>query len=321
MRRTALLRLWLRVIVCSAMLSAAAAAQSVSVVTTFTPPNFPESIAIDKTGNIYVSMAPTGEIRKIAPDGTQSSLAVLGSGPFPRRLLGLAVDAPGNVYVALNDVPANRGVWRVAPDGTATNIAPLPAALALNGLAFDARGNLYVSDPITATIYRIARDGAVSAWTTDATITGSPTACGGFPFGPLGANGIAFNKHGDMFVLNTSQGAVARISVGPDGSAGTAEFFVSPTCDLKGADGLAFDNDDNMYVAVNFLAKIVRIDPSGNMTTIAESPADPLFFPSQVAFGTGRGERKQIYITNFAPLGGTPGIVTMDVGVPGRPLP
>jgi sugar lactone lactonase YvrE len=56
-------------------------AVSVTPVVTFAPPNLPESIAIDKEGNTYVSMFATGEIRKIAPDGTQSTLAVLGFGP------------------------------------------------------------------------------------------------------------------------------------------------------------------------------------------------------------------------------------------------
>src|SRR5437016_13845278 len=91
-----------------------------------------------------------------------------------------------------------------------------------------------------------------------------------------------------------------------------------------GADGTAFDNEDNLYVAVNIQRKIVRIDPSGNTETLAAAPGDPLYGPSAIAFGTGRGERKQIFISNFAPAGlggGIPGVVTMDVGVPGRPLP
>lgn len=90
-------------------------AASITPVVTFAPPDFPESIAIDREGNTCVSMFATGEIRMIAPDGTQSTLAVLGSGPttpFPgRRLTGLALDAPGNVYAALNDVAGTRGIW------------------------------------------------------------------------------------------------------------------------------------------------------------------------------------------------------------------
>jgi sugar lactone lactonase YvrE len=304
------------------------AASSVSPVVTFAPPNFPESIRIDKEGNTYVSMLTTGEVRKIAPDGTQSTLAVLGSGPtaFPgRRLTGLAVDAPGNVYAALNDVPTTRGVWRISRDGTTALIAALPFAGMVNGLALDARGNLFVSDSLGGRIYKVDRDGLVTAWSIDPFLAGAtPTTCGRFPVGPGGANGLAFDKHGDLFAANTTLGAIVRIPVASDGAAQVANYFVAPSCELWGADGIAFDNRDNLYVAVNIQRKIVRIDQVGNMDTVAAAPDDALSAPSDMAFGTGMGNRKQIFITNFAPPplgGGTPGVVTMDVGVPGRPLP
>jgi sugar lactone lactonase YvrE len=304
-------------------------AASITPVVTFAPPNFPESIAIDKKGNTYVSMLATGAIRKIAPDGTQSTLAVLGSGPtmpFPgRRLTGLAVDARGNVYAALNDVAGTRGIWRISGTGTAALVAALPFAQMLNGLAFDARGNLYVSDSLAGIVYRVERDGSVTDWSTDPLLLGfNPTACGSFPAGPGGANGMSFDKHGDLFVANTTIGAVVRIPVAKDGSAEVANYFAGPTCDLWGADGTAFDKEDNLYVAVNIQGKIVRIDPYGNMDTLAAAPADTLYAPAAIAFGTRRGTRKQIFIANFAvpPLGGgIPGVVTMNVGVRGRPLP
>ena len=311
-----------------ALLSVAAyAASSVSPVITFAPPNFPESIRIDKKGNIYVSMLATGEVRKIAPDGTQSTLAVLGSGPtaFPgRRLTGLAVDASGNVYAALNDVPATRGVWRISRHGTTSLIAALPFAGMVNGLAFDARGNLFVSDSLGGRIYKVDRDGLITAWSIDPFLAGAtPTTCGQFPVGPGGANGLAFDKHGDLFAANTTIGAIVRIPVARDGAAKVANYFVAPTCELWGADGIAFDNRDNLYVAVNIQRKIVRIDRVGNMETLAAAPNDALSVPTDLAFGTGHGYRRQIFITNIAtpPLGGgTPGVVTMDVGIPGRRL-
>lgn len=302
-------------------------AASITPVATFAPPSFPESIAIDKDGNMYLSMFATGEIRKIAPDGTHSALAVLGSGPtaFPgRRLTGLAVDASGNVYAALNDVEATRGVWQISRAGTAARVAALPGAALLNGLAFDARGNLYVSDSLEGKVHRVARDGSVTDWSADTLLQGvNPTSCGSFPSAG-GVNGLAFDKHGDMFVTNTTIGAVVRIPIANNGTAGVANYFVGPTCELWGADGTAFDNHDNLYIAVNIQSKIVRIDRDGNIDTIAAAPGDTLYAPAAVAFGTGTGIRKQIFVANFAiPRfgGGTPSVVTMDVGVPGRPLP
>ena len=60
-----------------ALLLAAApsASAQVETVALFNPSLFetPESIAIDHDNNKYVSLALTGEIRKITPDGTQST--------------------------------------------------------------------------------------------------------------------------------------------------------------------------------------------------------------------------------------------------------
>src|SRR5436305_15273860 len=41
----------------------------------------PENLVFARAGNLYISLALTGEIRKIAPDGTQSTFAQLPLGP------------------------------------------------------------------------------------------------------------------------------------------------------------------------------------------------------------------------------------------------
>src|SRR5262249_26650460 len=53
--------------------------KGVEPVVLFNPAAFetPESVQIDRRGNTYISMALTGGIRKIAPNGTQSRLAFL----------------------------------------------------------------------------------------------------------------------------------------------------------------------------------------------------------------------------------------------------
>jgi len=77
-------------------------------------------------------------------------------------------------------------------------------------------------------------------------------------------------------------------------------------------------------VAANSGNKIVKIAPSGSFTVFS---ASSLFnFPTDIAFGTGRGDRKVAYITNLGlkPDGSglTNGsLLSMEVGVPGRPLP
>ncbi|TMB94182.1 MAG: hypothetical protein E6J40_14350 [Chloroflexi bacterium] len=94
-----------------------------------------------------------------------------------------------------------------------------------------------------------------------------------------------------------------------------------PDCSLWGADGVAMDNADNLYVAANSKGQIDRVDPVGHVQVLASG--DPLSFPSDIAFGTGRGNRTDIFISNFAAFptsNGAPGVLEMDIRIPGRPI-
>jgi hypothetical protein len=93
---------------------------------------------------------------------------------------------------------------------------------------------------------------------------------------------------------------------------------------LWGADGGALDNNDVLYVAANSSNRIDKVRLDGTVTVFDQSS---LFnFPTDLAFGTGRGDRKVAFITNLGlkpdGSGVTDGsLLSMDVGVPGRPLP
>ena len=127
----------------------------------------PESIAILPDGTKYISLALTGEIRKIAPDGTQSTHAVLPIGApltpcfgFIAIMGALEQDHDGNLYASVAScILANRGVWKVTPDGTVTLLANLPGLALPNGIAL-LLGQLYIADSF-GRIWRVPvrRDG------------------------------------------------------------------------------------------------------------------------------------------------------------------
>jgi hypothetical protein len=309
------------------ILSAAVQANSgLTRVLSLSPSDLPESLAIDLDGNMYMGLPFAHEVLKVTPDGTQSIVAVFLPPTFPLSStfpLGVRVDNEGNLFVAV----IGSGVWEVAAaGGPLRQLASGPGLW--NGLAFDHRGNLYVSESHNGAIWRIGRDGAFTIWSDSSLLLGTtaPGPCGlvhpAIPsFGPIGANEIAFDKHGDMLVANTDFGTIVRIPVNPDGSAGTASIFAGPDCNLWGADGIDMDNEDNLYVAANSSGQIDRVDPSGHVQVLAAGA--PLNFPTDVAFGTGRGDRKQLFICNFAAFPtstGAPGVLEMDVGIPGRPI-
>jgi sugar lactone lactonase YvrE len=277
----------------------------------------PEGIAVDKVGNIFVGMDVPGQIRKIAPDGTESvfyDFGIVG-------VLGLAVDAPGNVYACMASFdPSTQGVYRVSRDGTTAVRLPGTEAISFpNALAFDKRGNLYVTESILGAIWRIPRGRNAEVWLQHPALVGTGVIPV-IPF-PVGANGIAY-RHGNLYVANTETAHILRIPIQKDGSAGEPEP-VAASMELFPLDGIALDVHGNIYALVIAESKLVRVTPDGDITTLATAQ-DELDFAASASFGTGKGERQSLFVTNYAigpPGGPGPGVVKVDVGIPGLPLP
>jgi sugar lactone lactonase YvrE len=318
----------------------------------------PRGVAVDKVGNVYVSASVgTGvnehiKIWKFTPAGeppfsTDTFLADIGQGTIG----GLMVSANGDLYVALA-AGLDRGVYRMDRWG---NIELLPGSDQIffaNGLAFDDRGTLYITESVSLMgppppfgqggIWRIPRGRPAELCLRNELLTG--TGVLGQPV-PIGANGIAY-YHGNLYVTNTEKGTVLRIPIQKHGNLGLPLVWATlqdvPESPLAEAplpvcgDGLILDVFGNVYVAVLTRSAVVRINPwNRSQTTVAafRIPAvlplyAPLDFPASLFFGTGKGERRNLFVTNMGlgavlvpplPWAG-PGLVKIDAGRPGRPL-
>jgi sugar lactone lactonase YvrE len=280
-----------------------------------------EGVAVDKSGNIYVTLNWLGKIEKIGKDGSVSTFYDFQL-PYPLHplafgALGLAVDAPGNVYVALNTrLVANHGVWRISQRGDAERLPGTEQITLPNALVFDEIGNLYVSDTLGGKIWRVPRDGGdAQVWVENDLLLGVPIT--GLPI-PLGANGIVY-MHGEILVANLTKLSIVRVPVLQDRSAGEPELYAT------GAfvpDGIALDVHGNVYICDPAFNRILRLDRSDGTLTVVADGADGLAGPASIAFGTGAGNKQSVYVTSFNWLTGVPAdIVKVDVGVPGLPLP
>ncbi len=323
-------RIWIVPFVAALALVVAAAGSAqaqatVQVVTSFdeSQGQNPEGIAIDRTGAIFVSVSPLGDLWRIPPgsDDPQPFGHVDGITPGADfGLLGLAVDVFGNVYGAVQSAnPDANGVWRFdRSTGDATRL-PGTAAMGIpNGLAFDKQMNLYVTDSARGAIWRIPWDGDAAIWLQDPALTGD----GSLGLG-LGANGIAVQK-GVFTVTNTERRTILRIpKVG--GEPGSISVLTTlPVGDNP--DGVTMDVFGDAFVAMNLANAIGKVQPSGSMSVVASG--DPLDFPSSVVFGTSGGQRMTIYGVNFSiselfqlPSGDGPGVFRFAAGVPGMPVP
>jgi sugar lactone lactonase YvrE len=181
----------------------------------------PTSMAVDANGRLHVSSRFDGSVHLIARDGTATTLATdLGVA------CGIAFGPDGHLYVG----DRSGSILRVS-DGKATQFASIPPSVAAFHLAFGPDGWLYVSAPTLASqdvVYRVSPAGVVDVFS------------GGFGR----PQGLAFDRDGNLYVVDAVAGASAVYRMRPD----------RPTekeCVLSGGAllGLAFDPHGGLAVA------------------------------------------------------------------------
>ena len=308
------------------LLSVATALNHAETVVQFDPNlgELPEGVAVDKNGNVFVSLSPLGQLVKVQPGSStaQPFGSVQGLGPGDIGLIGLATDAPGNVYGGVFSAnPDAHGVWKFdRKTGVEERVAGTEDILFPNSIAFDKRGTMYITDSIMGAVWRVLRQGSAELWIQDPLLEGDGSA--GFPF-PIGANGIAVG-HNTVYVGVTELTSIVTVPILPDGSAGSASLWAQlPPNNF--VDGIALDVHGNVYIAAPANNEVQRVNVDGTLETLATA-SDGLDGPTSVAFGTSKGDRQSVYAVNFSialgtPLGAGPGLVKIDVGVPGQPVP
>jgi sugar lactone lactonase YvrE len=189
----------------------------------------PAGLISDNAGNIYVSDQANQRIRKIAPDGTVTTIAGTnapgfldgkGSAAAFRYPGGLGIDKQGNLYVA--DV-SNNSIRKVTPDGTVSTIGGTgalgyydgPAATSRfyfpSGVAVDGHGNVYVADTYNNCIRMITASGTVS------TVAGNPAVAGGFKDGAGNAAlfdrpiDLVIDTQGDLYVSDGLNNRIRKV--------------------------------------------------------------------------------------------------------------
>ncbi|SPE25348.1 NHL repeat containing protein (fragment) [Candidatus Sulfopaludibacter sp. SbA3] len=143
--------------------------------------DFPTGVKADNGGNLYVADSMNHRIRRIATDGTITTIAGNGTPGFSgdggkatsaqlNNPVAVAVDFSGNVYISDG---GNNRIRRVSPDGVIATYAgngnagysgdggPATGAsfFVLGGLAIDAADNLYVADVLNSRIRKITPPG------------------------------------------------------------------------------------------------------------------------------------------------------------------
>jgi sugar lactone lactonase YvrE len=200
---------------------------------------------------------------------------------------GVAVDAAGDVYIAdsnnseVEKVDSTGQLTVVA--GTGVSAAPVPGPNAQlsplgfpDAVAVDGSGNLYIGDVNSSEVLKVDPSGALSVFaggggTVPTTTAGAATSADiGDP------TGLFVDGAGDVFISSSNYQVY---KVDPNGSiilyAGVYNGYnatvpgVATSADIYGPVGMAMDDAGNLYIAVQYNAVIVKVDPAGNLTIVA----------------------------------------------------
>ncbi|HEX8227720.1 MAG TPA: SMP-30/gluconolactonase/LRE family protein [Chloroflexia bacterium] len=243
-----------------------------------------EGLIADSMGRIYTSDTASRRLYRLTPDSPQ--VTVLGT--LPASATGMAFDSAGNLYLA-----SSGNILKIAADKLQGNqiqesdVQTFAAGVTgSNGLIFDAQDRLYVSGGATGNIYVVATNGMTSTFATGFRSEREAQQ--------ISTNGLGFGPDGRLYSSNTGTGAIDRLTVNADGTAGPVERFVTNPL-LLGADGIAFAANGDLYVAANERNAIVRVTPAGQVSDVASNGnTGPLEFPASLAFSG-----SNLYASNF----------------------
>ncbi len=290
---------------------------------------FPEGIAADAHGRIYVSTFTFSPDKSFIVKLSQGGHELQRTGDLGVPLLGLAFNADGDLFAA--DF-GNGKILKIA-DGDLSNAPvdyatlpccdyfpefppPFPKGTASpNALVSDTDGSLLVSDSFQGKIFRVEAGGCSDFSCISTVAKDKKLATAGFP--PFGANGLAL-RGGALYVANTGNDTILRLPL----SGGTATSVDDWAQSINGADGVAFDQSGRLWVCANQADELVvleEIDTTANSIPVkvgkvlfkvgdfegvvgrpgAQRPKGFLFPASLVIVG------HKVFVTNLA-LGLTP---------------
>ncbi len=239
---------------------------------------YPGKLAVDSLDNVYVIDQMNSRIRRIDVAGNVTTLEAVVTFSLGN---GVAVDGTGNVYVTntshhqihrINEALKVNTIAGSGERGFRNGAGPMAQFFEPVGIAVDSSGNVFVADKGNSSIRKIDLSGNVT------TLAGGDGA--GFADGLRSAakfdwpQDVAVDRTGVVYVADPlndrirkidAMGNVTTLAGGVTGYAdgvGTAAQFDHPV-------GLTVDSAGNVYVADSGNNRVRKIDPTGNVTTLA----------------------------------------------------
>jgi len=256
--------------------------------------SFPNGVAVDSAGNVYVADTANSTIRTVTAAGVVTTTAgsvgmngsTNGTGAVARFDLptGVAVDSVDNVYVADQGNSTIRTVTAAGVVTTLAGTAGMPgsadgtgAVARFNspaGVAVDSAGNVYVADRDNSTIRKVTTAGVVTTLA-GAAGTGSADGTGAAARFDL-PNGVAVDGAGNVYVADQGNETIRKVTAAGVVTTLAGTAGMSGSVDGMGAaarfnvpSGVTVDSAGNLYVADLFNSTIRKVTAAGVVTTLA----------------------------------------------------
>jgi len=252
--------------------------------------DFPDGVAVDTTGKIYVADTVESAIRKITPTAVVSTFAGLpgtsgyvdatGTAARFRFPRWLTVGALDNVYVGDT---FNFVVRKITPNAVVSSVVTMPAngAGEVRGVAMDSSGNIYTADQPHHTIRKITPEGTATIFAGLNDTPGSANGTGSvarfnFP------TGLAVDGAGNVYVADSGNNTIRKITPAAKVTtfAGSAGLFgntdgTGTAARFNGALGVAVDHSGNVFVTDTGNNTIRKITPARVVTTLGGLALSP----------------------------------------------
>jgi sugar lactone lactonase YvrE len=264
--------------------------------------NYPQGVAVDASGNLFIADSHNGRIREVGTNGIITTVAGKGGtggfsgdgGPASNAELdlptGVAVDASGNLFIAdswnsrirkvgtngiITTVAGKGGTGGFSGDGGPATNAELDVP---TGVAVDASGNLFIADCWNSRIRKVGTNGIIT------TVAGNGTygfSGDGGPATKAGLNysqGVAVDASGNLFIADNNNHRIREVGTNGiittvAGKGGTGGFSgdggPATGAELQYPTGVAVDASGNLFIADCFNCRIREVGTNGIITTVA----------------------------------------------------
>ena len=294
---------------------------------------WPEGMAADNSGDLFVADTHNYTIRKVTGGGVVTTLAgslaqagsvdSTGSAARFNYPVSVAFDGTGTMYVG--DM-SNETIRKVTSVGVVTTLAGNVGVSGTNdgiggaalfywpsGVAVDSGGNLYVADMYNHTIRKVTSEGVVMTLAGLGGVSGSANGTGSaarfyWPFA------VALDNSGNLIVADAGNDTIRKVTTngvvttlagfarvpGTNNGTGSTARFNQPS-------GVAVDSAGNIFVGDYGNHAIRKVTSTGVVTTLAGRGGQP-----GEADGTGSAAR--FYLPNMVAVDSAGNVYVADTG-------